>query len=179
MYVNHSIDKYDRKTEKYIVAYLDLLGITSKIRSIEHQELAMNKLHNLYTFSMRLTEEIQIEEFKEIKFKIFSDNIIIAKKVSKESEQAVKDIRSLLMCAGHFQELAASDRVGWMLRGGITIGNLFIDDTMLWGDALVKSYLLEDKVANYPRVIIDDIVVNEIVRNQNLSDYVRQDFDGL
>lgn len=179
MYVNQSIDKYDRKTEKYIVAYLDLLGITNRIHSIEYQELAMNKLHNLYTFSMRLTEEIQIEEFKEIKFKIFSDNIIIAKKVSEESEQAVKDIRSLLMCAGHFQELAASDSVGWMLRGGITIGNLFIDDTMVWGDALVKAYSLEDKIANYPRVIIDDIVVNEIVKNQNLSDYVRQDFDGL
>ncbi len=90
MYVNQSIDKYDRKTEKYIVAYLDLLGITNRIHSIEYQELAMNKLHNLYTFSMRLTEEIQIEEFKEIKFKIFSDNIIIAKKGIRRKRASCK-----------------------------------------------------------------------------------------
>lgn len=100
---------------------------------------------------MRLTEEVQIEKFKDIKFKIFSNNIIIARKVSEEREQSVKDIRSLLMCVGHFQELAASDSVSWMLRGGITIGKLFIDD----------------------------IIVNEIVSNQHLSDYVQQDFDGL
>ena len=179
MYVNQNVDKFNRKTEKYVVAYLDLLGITNRIKSVEQQELAMNKLHNLYTFSMKLAEEIQIEEYKDIKFKIFSDNIIIAKKLSEEREQSIKDIKSLLMCVGHFQELAASDSVGWLLRGGITVGNLFIDDVMVWGEALVKAYSLEDKIANYPRVIIDDTVINMIIKEKQLLKYVRQDFDGL
>lgn len=179
MYVNQNLDKYNRKTEKYVVAYLDLLGITNRIQSVEQQELAMNKLHNLYTFSMKLAEEIQIEEYKDIKFKIFSDNIIIAKKLSEEREQSIKDIKSLLMCVGHFQELAASDSVGWLLRGGIAVGNLFIDDVMVWGEALLKAYSLEDKIANYPRVIIDDTVINMIIREKQLLEYVRQDFDGL
>lgn len=179
MFVNQSIDDYDRKAEIYIVAYLDLLGVTNRINSKEQQKLEMNKLHNLYTFSMNTTKEIQIEENKDIKFKIFSDNIIIAKKLSSEKEQRVRDIRSLLMCTGHFQELAASDSVGWMLRGGITIGELFIDDVMVWGEALVKAYYLEDKVANYPRVIIDDNVLKEVEGCEQLADYIRRDFDDL
>jgi len=178
MLINQNNDSYDRKTEKYIVAYLDLLGVTNRIQSVEEQQLQMNKLHNLYTFSAKLTEEIQIEENKGIQFKIFSDNIIIAKKLSCDTKQKQRDIRCLFMCASRFQELAASDSVGWLLRGGITIGDLFIDDVMVWGEALVKAYYLEDKIANYPRVIIDKEVIDQIGNSEELCEYIRKDFDG-
>lgn len=178
MLVNQNVDTYDRKTDEYIVAYIDLLGVTNRIKS-KNNQLSMNKLYNLYTFSVDLTEEIQFEENKNIQFKIFSDNIIIAKKLSNEASQRNRDIHSLLMCAGHFQELSTSDSVGWLLRGGISIGQLFIDDVMVWGEALLKSYYLEDKIANYPRIIIDKNVVNEITRNNLLCGYLRKDFDNL
>lgn len=178
MLLNQNADTYDRKTDTYIVAYIDLLGVTNRIKAAD-QQLAMNKLHNLYTFSVDITKEISLEENKDIQFKIFSDNIIIAKKLSDEVEQRKRDIRSLLMCAGHFQELCASDSVGWLLRGGISIGQLFIDDVMVWGDALLTSYYLEDKVANYPRIIIDKSVVDEIIQDNKLSEYMRKDFDNL
>lgn len=128
---------------------------------------------------MTLTKAIQIKENQDIRFKIFSDNIIIAKGLSTEKVQRKRDIRSLLMCAGHFQELTASDSVGWLLRGGISIGQLFIDDIMVWGEALLKAYYLEDKIANYPRIIIDKNVVDEIMEDNQLNEYVRQDFDNL
>lgn len=47
MLVNQNKDTYDRETDEYIVAYIDLLGVTNKIKSKDSQ-LAMNKLHNLY-----------------------------------------------------------------------------------------------------------------------------------
>lgn len=178
MLINQSVDAYDRKTDTYMVAYIDLLGVTNKIKAAD-QQLAMNILHNLYTFSINATHKIQIEENRDIQFKIFSDNIIIAKKISSEIEQRKRDIRSLFMCAGHFQELAASDSVSWLMRGGISIGQLFIDDVMVWGEALLKSYYLEDKVANYPRIIIDKNVVAEIIQDNKLSEYIRKDFDNL
>lgn len=111
MFVNQNADAYDRKTDTYIVAYIDLLGMTNRIRGADRQ-LVMNKLYNLYTFSMKLTKDIQIEENQDIRFKIFSDNIIIAKSLSTETQQRKRDIRSLLMCAGHFQKLTVSDSVG-------------------------------------------------------------------
>lgn len=179
MFVNQSIDKYDRKTELFIVAYIDILGATNRIKDNDKSELQMNILYNLYKFSIETTRAVQIEENKDVQFKIFSDNIIIAKKISDDKEQRVKDIRSLLMCAGHFQELAASSSVGWMLRGGITIGKFFIDDLMVWGDALVKAYYLEDNVAIYPRIVIDNSIVQEIEKEEELMEYLRRDADNL
>lgn len=43
----------------------------------------------------------------------------------------------------------------------------------------MKSYYLEDKVANYPRIIIDKDIVNEIIQNNVLCEYLRKDFDNL
>lgn len=91
MLVNQNKDTYDRKTDEYIVAYIDLLGVTNKIKS-EDSQLAMNKLHNLYTFSVKLTRDVQIEENQDIQFKIFSDNIIIAKKLSNQIPQRTQEI---------------------------------------------------------------------------------------
>ena len=179
MFINQNADSYDRETEQYIVAYIDILGVTNRIKDKDKNELQMNILHNLYEFSIKITKEVQIEENKDIQFKIFSDNIIIAKKVSEDKEQRVKDIKSLLLCAGHFQESAASSSVGWMLRGGITIGQFFIDNVMVWGDALVKAYYLEDKVAVYPRIVIDNSIVQEIEREETLKEFLRRDFDNL
>ena len=46
MFVNQNADAYDRETEEYIVAYLDLLGVTNRIKDYSQDELSMNKLHN-------------------------------------------------------------------------------------------------------------------------------------
>ena len=49
---------------------------------------------------------------------------------------------------------------------------------MVWGEALVKAYYLEDKIANYPRVIIDKEVIDQIGNSEELCEYIRKDFDG-
>ena len=113
------VEKGDIVKKGELLASVDVENMEKQVRELEHRlDRAMLSLR-------------QIQENKDIQFKIFSDNIIIAKRVSEDKEQRMKDIRSLLMCAGHLQELAASDSVGWMLRGGITIGQLFIDDVMV------------------------------------------------
>ena len=43
----------------------------------------------------------------------------------------------------------------------------------------MKSYYLEDKIANYPRIIIDKDIVKEIIQNNVLCEYLRKDFDNL
>lgn len=56
------------------------------------------------------------------------------------------------MCAGRLHELTVSDSVGWLLRGGILIEQLFIDYVMVLGDALQNAYYLEDKIMNDKRL---------------------------
>ena len=43
----------------------------------------------------------------------------------------------------------------------------------------MRAYNLESKVANYPRVIVDNTVISEIVSAGLFDDYIREDFDGL
>lgn len=178
MLINRNIDKYDRKTENYIVAYIDLLGMTNRIKK-EKDDLTLNILHNLYTFSEHLTKKIDLDGQKDIQFKIFSDNIIVAKKLAVEPEQRARDIENLLLCVRGIQMDAASDSVGWLLRGGITVGKFFIDDVMVWGEALLRAYALEDKLANYPRIVLDDCVVRECMEREELLPYCVEDFDGV
>ncbi len=65
-----------RKDIRNICVSESKLGVTNKINSKE-QQLVMNKLYNLYTFSIDVTKDIQTMETKDIHFKIFSGNIII------------------------------------------------------------------------------------------------------
>ncbi len=180
MMINQSVDKYDRETSQYIVAYLDILGIAARMKEgKDRQKLAMNKLHNLYTFSMDISKRIAMEGYNDIQFKIFSDNVIIVKRLSEQSDKRLLDIRALLYCVSHFQCLAVRDSVGWLIRGGITIGELFIDETMVWGEALLKAYDLESNSAIYPRILLDASLLSQIGSDEELNEFVRQDFDNL
>lgn len=174
MKINQAVDPYDRETEKYIVAYLDILGATNRIRESKiAQDDSLNLLYNLYKHTMSLASENGIKKFSDIKFKIFSDNIIIAKKVSDDINN---DVLSLLGCVSNFLCSSVCDSVGWLVRGGVTIGDFYIDDMIVWGSALVRAYELEDKIAVYPRVVLDDNVVEIITKID--ADYVRRDTDG-
>lgn len=180
MLVNGNIDSYDRETSEYIVAYIDLLGIKTEMkRDLNIQKISMNKLYNLYTHSMSLARMIEWKESKDIDFKIFSDNILISKKLSPNNDKRKNEIKSLIYCVAHFQELMVSDSVGWLARGGISIGELFVDDVMVWGEALLKSYYIEDNIAIYPRIILDNSVVDILQNSEDLNDFVRKDSDGM
>lgn len=59
----------------------------------------------------------------------------------------------LLLDLVHLQlELASYDV---LLRGGITIGDLYHDGSIVYGSAMNEAYLLESKKAKYPRIIAD------------------------
>lgn len=174
MKINQAVDPYNRETKRYIVAYLDILGATNRIRENKiAQDDSLNLLYNLYKHTMSLASKNGIKKFADIKFKIFSDNIIIAKEIS---DNINNDVLSLLGCVSNFLCSSVGDSVGWLVRGGVTIGDFYIDDMVVWGSALVRAYELEDKIAVYPRVILDSNVVEIITKID--ADYVRRDTDG-
>ena len=82
-------------------------------------------------------------------------------------------------CVSHFQISAVGDGVGWLVRGGITIGELFIDKTMVRGSALLRAYELENSISIYPRVSIDAVIVSELQGNKETAEYLSLDSDGI
>jgi hypothetical protein len=73
-----------------------------------------------------------------------------------------------------------------VLRGAISIGQISmepdkaIDDEILFGPALVRSYLLEKDVAIWPRIIIDSAVIHNAKQNHRSlwQEYIHKDEDG-
>lgn len=50
---------------------------------------------------------------------------------------------------------------GVFLRGAITKGNLFSDNSKVFGPALNQAYILESQSAVYPRIIFTTKLLNE------------------
>jgi hypothetical protein len=55
--------------------------------------------------------------------------------------------------------------------------NLYHDERMVFGEALVDAYNLEDKIVKYPRIMLRSDVAIEASAN-NMGELVRQADDG-
>jgi hypothetical protein len=73
---------------------------------------------------------------------------------------------------------------GFFVRGAIVKGPLYHDDQMVFGEALVRAYSLEQEVVRYPRIMVASEVVADVQRHLekhpdgDLADRVQQAKDG-
>lgn len=175
-----ALEKEEKKFDKYIIAYIDFLGIKQKMNtngSYESLQILKFLLWGVQRTASYISSINAIDEFD---IKIFSDNIVIAQKVNEEriSDQIISIIN--LVSAIQFHALMQFD---FWLRGGITIGELFIDNAVVWGTSLIEAYTIENNLANYPRVVVSKKILKtyDECKNKSLNLYalIKEDFDGL
>lgn len=165
------------KTSKHVVAFLDMLGASSRIE--KDQDATLNEIYELYKSTIEIAEKnCSIGRLEGIKIKIFSDNIIIAKELPSDRYEREQDICNVLWWCSLFQNRAISNDFGWLLRGGITIGDFYIDKLMVWGKALLLAHELEKKVAKDPKIVIDDTIVPELRSSRRMIKLIVQDDDS-
>jgi len=73
--------------------------------------------------------------------------------------------RSLLDLA-YIQARLAED--GTLIRGATTIGDIYVNDRLIFGPALIRAYELERGVASYPRIILDSRVFDRLADSAEL-----------
>jgi len=142
------------KTEMYIVGLLDILGTKNSLYNQKKENLFINILNRNY----HLLDFLKISGMgnwlikDEVIIKIYSDNIIFAQKTQcpKAPLMDFNIIRSYIATYQMF--LLAS---GFASRGYITQGRLFINNSFVIGDALVKAHIAEENIVKFPRVVID------------------------
>lgn len=137
----------------YAIAYLDLLGTTSKI-SKDENNLYLYKIHSIYDMAVKSSGKDGFSKlgFNRIETKIFSDNIVVA--IPLDPGHEVTDVSCLLKFVAIIQNHATISS-NWLVRGGVTIGELYIDNVLVWGKGLVRAYELENHIAVFPRIVID------------------------
>lgn len=155
MNIGWDVDSYDRESSLYLLAYLDILGTTERIKDRTRSDETLNILHNLYTHETSITKEVCKQE-SGIVFRIFSDNLVAAIPLPNDLVQSHWAITLFMRCVSNIQSTCVGGSVGWLLRGGMTIGHAFVDDVMVWGEALVNAHYLESRLAVFPRVVFDE-----------------------
>lgn len=142
-----------------IVCFLDILGFADHIKGTINGDGSDNVDRISETVAaLGLAREIfdinNQAEFSPKRVTQFSDSIVISFPVEKESGlfHALSQILWL--------QLNFANR-GILCRGGIASGRLMHDAEILFGPAMIDAYKLESKAANYPRVILDQTIIDQ------------------
>lgn len=144
------------KTEEHVVAFIDVLGATAMIH--KDADASLNLVHSVYSKSIEIFKQL-MQLSSTLDITIFSDNIIVSGKVPSEKAfaaifKAVNTMSAIIQ--GNFLFS------GQLVRGGIASGSFFKDDIMVWGEALIKAYEIESKVAIYPRIVVDPDTIGRL-----------------
>ena len=176
------------KTKNYFVAYIDVLGIKNTIENDEN-DYYLNKIYNCINRAIVQTKlSMNISGVDDIKIKVFSDNMIFAIPSDfhmTDDHHPVITLNRISTVVMSLQRAFLDD--GFLIRGGVTHGNLYIDDTLVWGKALLDSYYMEDHIASYPRVVVDEKVkaIASLLFGADKTidvlemNHIRTDFDGI
>jgi len=142
------------------VIFLDVLGFQETLKSFEREAV-----YNAYNFPEKYENPISekandfIDTFKSVinlleeidfNYYLFSDNICITVDYVENKDFLVE---ILFMVSELFYHFAQK---GYFLRGGIDIGKFIDDNQIAIGMPLANAYVLENKVAVFPRIIISE-----------------------
>lgn len=174
--------------ENRVVAFIDILGfrelvslsamhpetaqhIYSFIQEIQSGSLGGSMYGSIPTFGFDGSKELKparelesasrlIKAMKKdwpIEITQFSDSLVLSCKADDGST-------CVLMLEFIAKLMRASFELGFILRGGITLGPLIHEEAgPLFGPAFVEAYSLESKLAVWPRILVDQGVVDLVV----------------
>lgn len=178
--------------ERYCL-FLDILGFQSHV---DDTVKITSKDKNMMTFAKlkgalrQVSDGVHYRDAVEVSGKVratsrkvtqFSDSVVLS---YLKNEPHGAGVTSILMDV-HNLQLALMQR-GILLRGAITAGLLFHDEKFVFGPALNEAVALE-RLANYPRVILDGEILDEAGlkrspspgTSRTINSMVAEDFDGL
>ena len=161
---------------EYIVAHLDFLGATKKMRVTGESDKFLWQIDTIYSAALEMKKRLAELGLNKIETKIFSDNIIIAKKTNNPQCSISEFIEVQAFCR-MFQTYALI--FGAIVRGAITQGKFFMDNIFAYGEALCKAYDLESKVAVYPRIIVDPVIFSGTKIDDLNLEGLKRNYDGL
>jgi len=144
--------------EKRVVCFIDLLGFAEQVRrTVRHDDSDDEKeIDSIAGAFAAIREILDIDKPEELRRKVvtqFSDSIVISFPVDDESGVfwSLLDVLWMQVQLIHRRMLC---------RGAVVIGKVVHTPQLLFGPAIVEAYLLESRAASYPRVILDESIID-------------------
>lgn len=150
-----------------IISYFDVLGFKALISSDNDPEQVATKLRALRRHSE--TDEDIARMFGST-FTNFSDLVLRTTPVQQYGKPKGRgtvywELYDLL----HAQAELIRNKV--LLRGAVTIGDIYVRDGITFGPGLVRAYELESTVALYPRIIVDPAIFARMSVDPGIRDH--------
>jgi hypothetical protein len=141
--------------ERRVVGCYDFLGWQSHI---DEAGLAPANLGTLRRIILRHSRMLGVKTDLEIRSSTFSDNVVITQAPGSKTQMLMQHLANVQL---------GSTLVGFLVRGGITVGNVVHDDESVFGPGLNRAYQLEKEGAKFPRIVLDPLVKKEF---ENIGD---------
>lgn len=148
---------------KSFCVYFDILGFSEKLKDED--------LNFFEKYLTALDEEIKYlndvhdldgsQGFKSFELKIFTDNFVIGHPWYDEFGES--ELGNIFDAIAHLQVNFALSNI--FIRGAIALSDLYMDENIVLGQALLEAYNLETKSATFPRIIISKDVLNVIKKH--------------
>lgn len=161
-----------------VVAFLDILGYKHMIRSANESKRSQEFLANLHETLVRAIDYMRDplgEKYEIFKSKVlekdlhkvvtFTDNIVIGYPIIDMFNDAAWELGLIFSQVADFQLTLA--KAGFFVRGAIAIGDLYIDDYIVYGQGMVDAYTAESGRARDPRVVLTDATHEAIKSHLN------------
>lgn len=153
--------------EEHVIAFIDILGFKEHVGKTTTDANHAKVLHDCLTYLNKVKIEnydgdYPLNDITRKEVSVFSDSIVISYPLSNPSS-----VFYLLLNIIHIQLDLISK--GILLRGGVTVGQLYHKNGVVYGPAMNEAYAIESKNAIYPRVVVDSKVIIEGVKNAQHS----------
>ncbi|ANJ87170.1 hypothetical protein [Pandoraea oxalativorans] len=138
-----------------VVAFVDILGFSALVSS-DSRSIRPKHLENLRSLLGKVSEA-----FPNLDLRAFSDSITIAAPLTSANVQAlVESVTSL-------QQMLVQG--GVLVRGAIALGKHFADEILVYSEALIRAYLLENDKAKFPRILLDQDLLDWYFHSSDTS----------
>jgi hypothetical protein len=159
--------------------FLDLLISIAQIQS--EQDIDGNQQED-GSYRIRITPEVTT----------FSDNIAVSYPSLGDETSVPHNVPKHLRFEAHWAKFMCQDairilsgvaelglRIGVLVRGGLTFGQLHHDKGVVFGESMVEAHRIEKREAIYPRVLVSERIIETLDDIPEVDrTFLLQDVDG-
>jgi hypothetical protein len=176
--------------EDHFTAFIDFLGFADTSTGSDEASrmkildllLSLSALRGDFELRTQSHDSGQTQSIRPA-ISTFSDHIVISFPIAP----VIRDLHSdeqtaAFLIVSQFVTLlqsivASALRIGFLIRGGATIGRLYHTSGVVFGEAMVEAYRIESTVSVYPRVVLSRRITSRPAWKHNAD--VVLDQDGL